>query len=99
MTCAKAQVSCTIISANGVEYTGTNACRNPQEVCPRAPGEDYAKCSSICDQIGHAEIVALNLAGHAARGGKAIVRGNTYACRPCQEALYAAGIEWISVRG
>lgn len=88
--CAKTTVKCTIISPSG-SWTGTNACRNPQPTCPRGPGEGYEKCKSICDQIGHAEIVALQAAGESARGGVAWVE-YFYVCGSCQKALDEAGV-------
>ena len=95
--CAKTTVTCEIISPSGLTYVGTNACGNPQPVCPREPDEGYEKCKSICDQQGHAEVQALRLAGDDAVGGMATLRGHTYACQECQEALFGAGIAWLAV--
>ena len=95
--CAKQVVKCTIISPDGELFIGENFCKTPQEVCPRLDGEGYEKCISICNQVGHAEIEALKLAGDKARGGTAIIHGHTYSCRSCQEALFAAGIEALSI--
>ena len=98
MTCAKKTVVCKIIGARGETYIGTNDCDNPQPVCPRAPGEDYTKCETVCQQRGHAEIQALRAAGDDARAGIAILEGHTYFCQHCQEALFDAGISLIGVR-
>jgi hypothetical protein len=95
--CAKATIRCTLVTAAGEHIVGENWCRNPQPVCPRLPGEDYTKCSTVCDQEGHAEQVAARLAGEKARGAHAYIEGHTYACRPCQEDLYGAGVRAISV--
>ena len=95
--CAKAQVFCEIVTLGGSTFVGTNWCANPQSVCPRAPGEGYEKCKSICQQSGHAEIDALRLAGDKAKGATATLRGHTYMCQSCQEALYAAGVAWVRV--
>lgn len=95
--CAKATVTCTIVAADGERFYGTNYCRNAQPVCPRAPGEGYDKCQTVCDQRGHAEIVALAMAGEKAKGARAYLRGHTYACQPCQEALFGAGVISLSV--
>lgn len=94
--CAKRVVKCTIISVDGEHFVGENSCATPQEVCPRGPGEGYAKCISICHQEGHAEIMALKLAGDKAKGGIAIKHGHTYFCQPCQEALFGAGIKYLT---
>jgi deoxycytidylate deaminase len=80
------------------EWEGENDCANPQPVCPRAPGEDYAKCQSICQQAGHAEIEAVKNAGDGARGGTAYLFGHYYACEPCARALRDAGVVVIEIR-
>ena len=97
--CAKTTVRCTLILADGTRVHGTNACRNPQTVCPRAPGEGYDKCKTVCAQDGHAETQALAFARDmdlSVVGARAFFTGNTYACRDCQEALYDAGIVSIT---
>lgn len=96
MTCAKRQVKAVLVGYSGRTYTGTNDCANPQDVCPREPGEDYEKCRSVCGQVGHAEIDALLQAGPDARGG--IMRvDHTYACDECIEAMKAAGVARLVV--
>ena len=90
--CAKTTVTCVIMTASGERFVGSNACANPQPVCPREPGEGYEKCVSICQQSGHAE----REAGDKAAGAHAFFHGNTYACKDCQEALYDAGVLWIA---
>jgi pyrimidine deaminase RibD-like protein len=95
--CAKATVTCEIIATNGQRFVGTNYCNNAQAVCPRVIGEGYEKCASICDQVGHAEVVAVGLAGDNAKGATAYLSGHTYACQPCQEALFGAGVAFLSV--
>lgn len=97
MTCAKKHVICDIVTKTGRTFSSYNHCENPQDTCPREEGEDYAKCTSICKQIGHAEINALRAAGDYANGARAYIYGNTFCCRECQEALFAAGVISISV--
>jgi len=98
MTCAKAQVRCTIITTQGVRYVGTNACAHPQQVCPRLPGEGYAKCTDVCGQFGHAEIIALAMARHGSRAGMHHLLGATAyvehkrVCGTCRIALEKVGI-------
>jgi hypothetical protein len=82
--CAKTRVTCTLTFPNGVEVVGENLCANPQAVCPRAPGE--------CQQMGHAEVQAVAACGGIADGASAVLRGHTYACQKCQEALFGAGV-------
>ena len=93
MTCAKKRVTVFLATEDGRVFLGENVCRNPQTVCPREPGEGYEKCKSICDQIGHAEIAALDAAGDAAQGATALLVGHHHYCRPCQEALFKAGVK------
>jgi hypothetical protein len=95
--CAKQIVKCTLVFPDGNYVVGENWCANPQQECPRAVGEDYQKCKSICQQEGHAEIVALRIAGEMAFGSRAYLEGHTYACRECQEALFAAGVRSFTV--
>ena len=102
--CAKRTVTCRIESmhpSGELEYVeATNWCANPQPVCPRAPGEDYAKCASVCQQSGHAETNALELARKAGiyvRGATATLRGHYWLCAPCGSALHAAGIKIVVV--
>lgn len=95
--CAKTTVKCTLVTAEGEHIVGTNYCNNAQKTCPRLEGEGYEKCISICQQAGHAEQVVVSLAGNKARGARAYLIGHTYACQPCQEALFAAGVISLSI--
>lgn len=103
--CAKRRVECRIESdhpSGETEYViGNNDCDNPQSSCPRLPGEDYAKCKTICRQGAHAEIHALALAskvGINVTGGRAIITGHHWVCAPCGLALRDAGIKNIEIR-
>lgn len=95
--CAKKQVKCTIVTPGGEHFVGENLCRNPQAVCPRLVGEGYEKCISVCNQPGHAETEAIKLAAHKAVGATAYLEGHTHACRNCQESLFAAGVQFLSI--
>lgn len=95
--CARRVVRCTLVTWDGERHVGENWCANPQPVCPRGPDEGYEKCKTICRQLGHAEAVAVVVAGPEARGARAFLEGHTYACRECQEALFAAGVESLSL--
>ena len=97
MTCAKAIIRCTIVAEDGSHFVGENWCKNPQEVCPRQPGEGYEKCQSICKQEGHAEEVAVRLAGNKVKGSRVYLEGHTYACMDCQHAMFGAGIKSFTV--
>lgn len=96
--CARRLVTCDLMTADGPTFVGSNDCENAQEVCPRAPGEGYEKCSTICQQGAHAEIKALNLAldnGYDTRGAHAIIQGHYYICEPCGRALRDAGVRVV----
>lgn len=95
--CAKRRVICTIVAPGGQRFVGSNDCRNPQQVCPRIPGEGYDKCKSVCQQVGHAEVVALALAGPRARGAHAVINGHYYACETCSRLMRDAGVESVTV--
>lgn len=92
MTCAKVVVTCTLITPAGERFVGRNDCANPQPACPRLPGEDYRKCIAICRQAGHAEEVAVKLAGDKARGAEAFIEGHHRICDNCQHVLADAGV-------
>lgn len=95
--CAKARVICTIVAPDRQRFVGENLCANPQTTCPRSLGEDYTKCKTVCQQLGHAEVVAARLAGNSAVGGTAYLEGHTYACDPCKAMLAAAGVKNIVI--
>jgi deoxycytidylate deaminase len=95
--CAKTTVRCTLVLSGGGRIVGENWCANPQPSCPREADEGYEKCKTICQQEGHAEQVALRLAGERAAGAHAYLEGHTYACQACQEALFAAGVKAFTV--
>jgi hypothetical protein len=96
--CAKTRVRCTIVAPDGRRWVGENLCASPQPMCPRLPGEDYAKCRSVCAQIGHAEVVAAILAGSSAIGGVAYIEGHTYACESCKAALALIGVTDVRIQ-
>jgi hypothetical protein len=95
--CAKTRVRCTLVTADGEYIVGENWCANPQAACPRALGEGYEKCKSTCQQEGHAEAVAVRLAGEKSKGARAFLEGHTYACMDCQHALFGAGVVSLSI--
>jgi len=102
--CAKKRVQCLIYPVGMAGIYGENDCANPQPTCPRLPGEDYTKCKTICQQAGHAEIVALrkaeewtDRAGANLQGARAYIRGHYWMCEPCGKALKDAGIVKITI--
>ena len=102
--CAKLQVECDIWHDSNIVGSGTNDCANPQETCPRLPGEGYEKCKSICQQGAHAEVKAIadmNARNNTVIGSfkmvEAHVYGHWFACRDCCDALKAAGVDEIVI--
>lgn len=95
--CAKQRVTCTLYAADGQQFIGENLCQTPQRFCPRLPGEGYEKCKTVCNQLGHAEVLAVQAAGEHAKGAMAILTGHDHACADCQRTLFAAGVEWLRV--
>jgi deoxycytidylate deaminase len=93
-------VVCHLYDATGVLVaTGSNKCANPQETCPREPGEGYDKCLDICGQYGHAEEVALkNARGHDLAGGKAVIT-HKRVCKACMRSLVEAAIAEVECVG
>lgn len=101
--CRKQVVQATIVTPTGQRFVGRNwIASDPGPVCPRVvegceTGVGYHLCKDVCGQLGHAETVALGIAGSAAYGSTLYLEGHTYACDPCQEACKAAGIVEIII--
>jgi hypothetical protein len=98
VTCAKTVVKATLTCLSGRAYRGENSCNNPQTSCPRAEGEGYSKCLSICKQPMHAEIQAMSAAidaGDEIRGGHMSVHHDKV-CSHCIQAMAAYGITWTT---
>lgn len=90
--CAKQRVTCHVyLHDDGRTFVGENLCVNPQQACPRTPGEGYRKCFSVCGTIGHAEEVALRqmrLAGFGPSDVRAVeIRGHYGPCASCHALL------------
>jgi DNA (cytosine-5)-methyltransferase 1 len=99
--CAKAHVTCTIISAiDKRTVIGTNEVANAQAACPREPGDDYTKCKTICRQHGHAEEIALEkarVAGLELQHAVAVISGIDWICKSCGSQLREAGIARVQL--
>jgi hypothetical protein len=95
--CAKQRVRCQVTTTDGLVLHGENWCLDPQPTCPRAPGEDYTKCKTICQQLGHAEQVVARYAEEVDfTGATATLFGHTHFCQSCQEALFNAGVKYLT---
>lgn len=98
--CAKQRVIATIVTTDGAVFVGENDCANAQEICPRAgmaTGEGYHLCEDICQQAGHAEIVALTKCWERAQGATLYLQGHTYICDVCKAACLAAGLSQMFI--
>jgi deoxycytidylate deaminase len=100
--CAKKHVVCFIKPRewHGPLVQGSNACLNPQPVCPREDHEDYSKCKTVCQQQGHAEEQAIAEArrlGANLDGATAYLYGHYWMCQNCGNALREAGVTHIEI--
>ena len=100
--CAKQVVTATLVTTKGKVYVGRNDCRQPQPVCPRVQlncetGEGYRLCKTICEQEGHAEVMAVLAAGRRAAGATLWLEGHTYACDACTAFCREAGVKAIII--
>ena len=95
--CAKQTVQAVLVSPSGAVVKATNACRHPQEACPRGDlpsGVGYEKCKEVCGQWAHAEVAALELAekrGIPTEGAVVVVTGHTMICEDCARRIAEAG--------
>lgn len=96
MTCAKVEVHAYLVSLDGRVYHGSNWCAAPQAECPRAPGEGYEKCKSVCGQSAHAEVNAIAAAGDAARGATIVVDYH-YVCDACKLECQMSDVKPMTV--
>lgn len=100
MTCAKVVVRAELRTVCGQVFHGENWCLQPQQVCPRDPGEGYAKCDDVCQQSAHAEINAITKAldaGVNVRGANLIVNYH-YICPDCQDFIDSYAINAVAVQ-
>jgi hypothetical protein len=89
--CAKRRTQAVLHCPDGQVFAAENVCLNPQPVCPREPGEGYAKCKSVCQQVGHSEAMVVAMAGPSAKGARMFV-SHWYACDACAAVSKAAGV-------
>jgi deoxycytidylate deaminase len=99
--CAKKHVVCFIKPRGSSEVIhGSNACLNPQPVCPREDHEDYSKCKTVCQQQGHAEEQAVAEAkrrGVDLKGASAVLLGHYWMCQNCGNTLREAGVTNVTI--
>lgn len=92
--CLKQKTECVIIRADGRRYQATNLCAvDDLDICPRVmagckTGTGYELCGST-----HAEANAAELAAESRDvPGEAFLKGHTWLCKPCQDALMAVNV-------
>lgn len=94
--CAKQRVVAVAVMKDDTVFVGENICVTPQSACPRAKGEAYVKCTTICGQLGHAEEVVLRQArmrGYRPHDIRTIdVYGHTGPCDHCRSLLDDLGL-------
>ena len=98
--CAKQTVYAMVVKGDSVITIGSNICLNPQSICQREvkgckTGEGYEWCTEVCQQLGHAEAVAIQNAGCQTHGATMVITGHTYSCDDCKEAMQQAGIDKV----
>lgn len=95
--CAKQRVTAMVqIEGQHAVIVGENVCLTPQTNCPRIAGEAYAKCTTECAQLGHAEEVALRIVRSMDVPIRSIVSisvyGHTGPCDNCRRLLGDLGL-------
>lgn len=103
--CAKQATGAVVVKNGRIVGRGANAGKRV-EVCPRVvancpTGTGYEFCKSVCEQVGHAEVVAIKDAlsrGEDLRGASLYLDGHWWACKPCWDEILKAGISRVYVR-
>jgi len=99
--CFKREVTAVIVGRDGRIAVGQNLIYNDDlEECPRAKGEGYDKCISICNQKGHAEIMAIKKAKERyldMEDANIYLIGHHRICDNCKEACDNEGLNVIIV--
>ena len=88
--CFKREVCAVLITEKGEISVGQNIIYNKEVMdCPRAKGEGYYKCTSVCQQKGHAETEAIRKAieaRHNIENANLYLMGHYRICGPCKAA-------------
>ena len=101
--CFKREVCAVIMDRNGKIAVGENRIYNDDvDICPRLKGENYEKCTSVCKQKGHAEIMAIKDAKDKElelEGSILYLMGHYRICDNCESACKEVGINNIIILG
>ncbi len=103
--CVKQPTAAVVVKNGKIIGRGANAGKKI-DVCPRAilkcpTGEGYELCKSVCEQEGHAEVMAINDAlakGEDLAGADMYLDGHWWVCKPCWDEIIRAGIKNVYLR-
>lgn len=103
--CLKMNVRAALLTPSGKVILGSNEINSNVFTCPRAEagcstGEGYELCKTICKQISHAEVSAINKTktqGHKIEGSKMYLLGHSFCCNSCLEYAKKCGVKEINV--
>lgn len=103
--CAKQSTSAVIFRKGNFLGRGVNAGKKV-DVCPRVEkgcptGTGYELCREVCEQQGHAEIMAIKNAkekGMNLEGASLYLDGHWWICEECWDAIIEAKISKVYLR-
>jgi len=103
--CVKQPTAAVIVKNGAIIGRGVNAGKRI-EICPRVvhncpTGTGYEFCKTVCQQEGHAEVMAVHDAvtneNHIA-GADLYLDGHWWCCEPCWNKMIDAGINRVFLR-
>ena len=103
--CRKQPTVAVIVKGGKIIGRGSNAGKLV-DICPRVvkncpTGTGYELCKEVCEQVGHAEVMAIRDAlscGEDLRGASLYLDGHWWVCKPCWDEILKAGISRVYVR-
>ena len=110
--CVKQPTAAVIVKKGKIIGRGVNAGKRV-EVCPRVirgcpTGTGYELCKSVCQQEGHAEVMAIrdalkanlkaNKKNKNLKGASMYLDGHWWVCKPCWDEIIKAGISRVYLR-
>lgn len=103
--CTKQPTAAVIVKKGKILGKGVNAGKKV-EVCPRVlrncpTGTGYEFCKDVCEQEGHAEVMAIRNAlsnHHDLKGASLYLDGHWWACQECWDNIIQSGISKVFLR-
>lgn len=103
--CIKQPTAAVVVKDGKIIGRGTNAGKRTK-VCPRIvhncpTGTGYEYCKNICNQQGHAEVMAIGDAlkrTENLRGASLYLDGHWWICKPCWDLIIKVGISRCYLR-